>query len=212
MASCLLLLTRENQQGDFKVTGREYNNRFTQEELVNEIWKDIPDYGGYYQVSSLGRVRSLDRIVKKWNGEKISRGKLLIPRASINVKKRFMVSVYRQDIRKNYFVHRLVIETFLGSCPEGMECCHNDGDCENNRLENLRWDTPKNNQKDRIKHGTYQYGIKNPAAKLTEQQVREIRQRYATGNYSYSKVARMYGIHTVTAYDIVKRIIWKQLT
>jgi hypothetical protein len=75
---------------------------------------------------------------------------------------------------KVYLVHRLVLESFVGPCPEGMEACHNDGDVLNNRLSNLRWDTRQSNQFDRYKHGTDQCGEKNASSKLTRDQVLEI--------------------------------------
>jgi hypothetical protein len=52
------------------------------------------------------------------------------------------------------FVHRLVLEAFVGPCPEGMECRHLDGDPANNRLENLRWGTHRENAADQVRHGT----------------------------------------------------------
>lgn len=51
-------------------------------------------------------------------------------------------------------VHRLVLEAFRGTCPQGMEGCHNDGNRANCALDNLRWDTPMNNHADKIRHGT----------------------------------------------------------
>lgn len=78
----------------------------------------------------------------------------------------------KRFIRK---VHRLILETFVGECPDGMETCHNDGTRTNNRLENLRWDTRKNNHADKIKHGTWQGGERCWKSKLNELQVRVIR-------------------------------------
>lgn len=52
-------------------------------------------------------------------------------------------------------VHVLVLEEFVGLCPPGMESCHGDGDTQNNWLTNLRWDTPTNNNADKIKHGRH---------------------------------------------------------
>ena len=66
------------------------------------------------------------------------------------------------------FAHVLVLEAFVGLRPEGMYCCHNNGIPDDNRLINLRWDTPKNNVNDRRFHGTYQYGEKNPNFKHGE--------------------------------------------
>ena len=56
--------------------------------------------------------------------------------------------------RNTRFVHRLVLEAFVGPCPDGMECRHLDGNPGNNRLENLAWGTPKENAADSIRHGT----------------------------------------------------------
>ena len=71
-------------------------------------------------------------------------------------------------------VHRLVLETFIGPCPEGMQGCHFDGTRTNNRLSNLRWDTRSGNQFDAVRHGTHYtlglYGEKHPGSKLSDQQ------------------------------------------
>lgn len=56
------------------------------------------------------------------------------------------------DRAVNCLVHRLILEAFKGPCPEGLECCHNDGDAGNNRLENLRWDTRESNLADKARH------------------------------------------------------------
>lgn len=57
-------------------------------------------------------------------------------------------------------VHRLVLEAFVGPCPEGMEGCHGDGDPTNNSLGNLRWDTATSNQLDKVRHGTHHNAAK----------------------------------------------------
>lgn len=64
------------------------------------------------------------------------------------------VTLYNNGQPKNFLVHRLVLEMFVGPCPEGMECCHFDGNKMNNHLSNLRWDTPLANTADQIRHGT----------------------------------------------------------
>jgi hypothetical protein len=65
------------------------------------------------------------------------------------------VNLKRVGSQSQRAVHRLVLEAFVGPCPPGMEGCHNDGDQLNNRLDNLRWDTPSNNKLDSVRHGTH---------------------------------------------------------
>ena len=104
-----------------------------------EIWLPAVGWEGSYQVSSMGRVRSL-----------IS-GKILRPgRASSH----YLTVSLRGKTRT---VHRLVIESFTGPCPEGMECCHVNGDRLDNRACNLRWDTRTENNRDLLRHGTHHY-------------------------------------------------------
>ena len=108
-------------------------------------------------------------------------------------------------------VHILVLEAFVGPKPKGMEGCHYDGDFSNNKLENLRWDTHLANEADKKRHGTGNVGIRNPAAKLSEDDVREIRRLYATGKFSMSKLARMYNISVGNVHPIIRRVIWKHV-
>lgn len=62
---------------------------------------------------------------------------------------------FRENNRmKLFYVHRLVLETFVGACPLGMECCHSDGNGMNNKLSNLRWDTHAGNGIDMKRHGS----------------------------------------------------------
>lgn len=69
---------------------------------------------------------------------------------------------YLNRVQISYFVHRLVLEMFIGPCPYGLECRHLDGNPSNNRVENLMWSTRIANQRDRDKHGTSNLGRKHP--------------------------------------------------
>lgn len=112
-------------------------------------WRDIPGFEGEYQVSDDGQVRSLDRVIIRRNGMRQTlKGKLLKP--GLNTHGRLRVQL---DRPKNYQVHRLVMLAFVGECPEGMEVCHNDGNPLNNRLDNLRYDTPEANAMDDVRSG-----------------------------------------------------------
>jgi len=81
----------------------------------------------------------------------------------------------------------------------------------NNRLENLSWATPKQNQQDRITHKTDLRGKDHPMVKITEDVVREIRSRYAVGGIMQKELAKIYGITQSNVSVIVLRRTWKHL-
>jgi hypothetical protein len=103
-------------------------------------------------------------------------------------------------------VHRTVLESFVGICPDGMQACHNNGDRSDNRLSNLRWDTPKNNQADRKKHRTYLVGENHPKAKLSDEQVLYIRSVYKPKSKEFGAKAlgKIFGVHPVTIEKIAR--------
>ena len=105
---------------------------------------------------------------------------------------------------KTRFIHRLVMQTFVGPCPEGKEVCHNDGNPSNNCLHNLRYDTRSKNQLDRNRHGTFPKGEKTSSAKLTEQDIRSIRM----DSRSHRAIARDYGVVHGTIGRIKRKQNW----
>jgi hypothetical protein len=111
--------------------------------------------------------------------------------------------------RKTRYIHRLILETFGGPCPPGMEACHNDGNPLNNSASNLRWDTPGSNQADRRTHGTSGTGT----TKLTEDQVREIRAEYSRGKKGcgYLVLSRKYSVRFGTIKAVVMGKTWKHV-
>jgi hypothetical protein len=110
-------------------------------------------------------------------------------------------------VHKTYYVHRLVLEAFVGPCPLGMECCHENGDRKDNHSHNLRWDTPAANQADRIRHGTNHRGEKHYRAKLTAEKVREAR-RLAGEGWTPARLAEKFGVSDATVGNVVKRESW----
>lgn len=103
--------------------------------MVNEIWRDIKGYEQLYQISNLGNVKSL-------NYNKTSKEKILKPN---NIKGYLIVGLYKNGKRKFYHVHRLVTEAFLPN-PNNKPCIdHINADRTDNRVENLRWVTHKEN-------------------------------------------------------------------
>lgn len=126
-------------------------------ESTAERWLPVVGYEGYYEVSDLGRVRSLDGVSYRADGfGRRVRGRVL--KQTLNPRdERWMVSLCRwypcRQRRRVFFVHRLVLEAFEGPCPPGMESCHNNGDRQDNRRSNLRWGTKPSNAQDTLRHG-----------------------------------------------------------
>ncbi len=98
--------------------------------------------------------------------------------------------------RKKYLVHRLVLLTLVGPCPEGYETRHEDGDRKSNRLDNLSWGTPTENDDDRRRHGTLPRGEDAYNAKLSDADVEAIRQ--AKGVKTQGQLAKEYGVNQST--------------
>jgi hypothetical protein len=121
------------------------------------------------------------------------------------------VELYSQDGTKaKFLVHRLVLELFVGPCPEGLEGCHNDGNPRHNDLNNLKWGTPVENWKDRKRHGNGCEGEKSPKAKLTELDVLAIRNHLLRG-VSQSKLSQAYGVTPQAIHLIETRRNWKHI-
>lgn len=129
---------------------------------MSEEWRAVPGYEGLYEVSDMGRVRSLTRTVPLRSSAKTIQGKMLGLRDfGPERHKRKAVTLYVNSVSKVRLVHQLVLEAFVGPRPEGMQGCHNNGQPFDNRPENLRWDTRSANALDSVRHGTH------PEAKKT---------------------------------------------
>ena len=104
-----------------------------------EIWKDIPGYEGFYQVSDLGNVRSYDMVVNNCGSTKsIRKGKML---SKTKIKGYERVHLCKDGKTRQYYAHRLVLSTFLPNPdPERLtEVNHKNEDKSDNRLCNLEW-------------------------------------------------------------------------
>ena len=160
-----------------------------------ESWRPIAWAPGY-EVSSMGRVRSLDRevavIANKGENRKRSahaqRRKGRVLRLGIG---RYASAVVAG---RCCLVHRLVVEAFIGTCPDGHIVCHGPGGPLDNRLGNLSYGTPaQNNGTDRLRDGTLPRGERSGSSKLTEDQVTAIKRRLAAGE-SRASLGREFGV------------------
>jgi len=118
-----------------------------------ECWRPIPGWDGYYEVSDHGRVRSVDRVITYRGATVPVRYKGRVLALKNGPKGHLRVTLSRQNRDYDYQVHRLVLFTFVGLPPLGFQACHNNGIPNDNRLENLRWDSASENMRDVIRHG-----------------------------------------------------------
>ena len=106
---------------------------------MTEIWKDIEGFEGIYQISNMGRVKSLER--DYINQGRVCRRKEHILKSDKALKNRAMVTLYNGDIKARKLVHRLVAEAFIPNPENKPEVDHIDTDMWNNNVDNLRWVT-----------------------------------------------------------------------
>lgn len=174
---------------------------------MTEHWEKIPGFPGY-KASSNGDIMG-------------KRGQIL--RGCINnITKYKVVCIMRNRKPITICVHHLICSAFHGSRPVGKQVAHRDGTRTNNRPENLRWATHKENHADALKHGTHSSifikGERNGHAKLTEQNVREIR---ATPHEKYKhgvsiravsrRLADRYGVSEYTIKSVLSHQNWRHV-
>lgn len=154
-------------------------------QVSQERWKYVVGTEWTMRVSTLGRV--------------IQRGKLKVGRKFAHVPGRGTVQI-----------GRLVLELFVGPCPDGMECCHWDDNPTNNVLNNLRWATRSDNMRDSYRNGHRDRnwsgeGENHSRAKLTSGQVIDARHRYRTDPKKWTGVvlAKELGVSHVAMYKIL---------
>lgn len=152
-----------------------------------ELWKELPGYEGWYEVSDAGRVRSLPRLIVHSDGRKRNYPSVVLSQYTDDFGYA-KVTINRNGKDWRAHVHHLVALAFHGPRPGGMWVCHYDGNRLNNRPENLRYDTPAGNHADSKRHGT---STRPSTRKLTDETVAAI--RAARGLVPLGELALRYG-------------------
>lgn len=170
-------------------------------EISNEQWRDVREWAGYYQVSDMGRVKSLARTVACGSN---GRGRRVIPETILKpyamASGHLTVALGNLHDRKGrsgvgtHLVHRLVMEAFVGNPPEGQEVRHINGDPADNRLDNLCYGSRTENILDVYRQG-------KRWRKLDIKDVQGIRKRLRDGEQG-SRIAKEYGISQSTVSKI----------
>ncbi|MED5492674.1 MAG: NUMOD4 domain-containing protein [Pseudomonadota bacterium] len=178
---------------------------------MQEIWKPISGYEGLYEVSNLGRVKSLGRMRvtkgggKSWLPERIKA-------ASSQREGYVSAHLYKNSKMSKRYIHRLVAEAFLANPNSLPQVNHLDGDKANNAATNLEWCSASDNCRHAVDFEIYQTarGEQSAMAKLTEESVIEIRQMAASG-WLHREIAEIFGVGRKAVTKIVNRQRWKHV-
>lgn len=175
-----------------------------------EEWKDIDELKGIYKISSLGRVKSLERTIIRSNG-RVQNIKERIKKSGLDSWGYSRIRLGCKEEWKTYKVHRLVAKAFLGDSDK-LEVNHKNGVKSDNRASNLEWVTPSENMKHSVKIGLFKpcLGENNKGGdKLTNKLVKEIRDNY--NGESFVSIGKKYGISNVLATKVIRRELWKHV-
>ena len=157
---------------------------------MKEIWKKIPKFSEY-QVSNLGEVKHWGMNLKSCPNGKYGY---------------LSVTLWKGGYFIRVYIHHLVASAFIGACPKGFQHDHIDKDTSNNRVDNLRYCTVKEQNKFKAKSGVLK-GERNGQAKLTRDQVIQIRQARGAGK-TLSEIATLFSISFQHVSDIIHRKRW----
>lgn len=175
---------------------------------VAEEWRSVEGYEGIYEVSSEGRVRSLDREIIYSDGRRYHRiGQVLS--SPLGNHGYPIVCLRQSGSQTTIRVYRLVAMTFLEQKP-GTEVNHINGDKTDSRVENLEWVTRRENIRHAVRTGLHRCGRRenHNRAKLTEIQIADIRRRYPSKGVSTVTLGKEFGVCHSTIARIVNGIYW----
>lgn len=170
-------------------------------------WRTIPGWDAY-EISIKGIVRRC-KVDSKGRGSNATYiGKICKPRPR---GKYIAVTIHQHGKRKDFSIHVLMLLVFKGPRPTPRHHgAHKNGKHHENRLRNLYWATPQQNQADSIRHGTKARGERAGHRKFTAQKVRGVRTKYRMG-ISQEKLAQLYITSQSYIGRIVRREVWAHI-
>lgn len=180
---------------------------------MKERWKDVVGYEGHYKVSSLGRVKSLDRTIQAKTGVEYQiKGRIF--KIHIDSNGYSIVNLRKNGKSKHCRVHRLMCIAFKPNPLNKPWVNHKDGDKSNNVLKNLEWSTPSENAKHAYDKGLnpIRLGEKHHNSKLTTGQVKEIVKLIDEGSRTFEQIGGLYGVSKATIGKINTGMIRNEVT
>lgn len=168
-------------------------------------------HDGRYEVSDRGRVRALARRAAVRGGATRSVRSRIVTLGR-HAQGYVVASLQHDNASRAFLVHRLVAAAFIGAIPRTAEVNHKDGDKANNSAGNLEIVTRQENIDHAVRIGLIDNkGERNAQAKLTGEQVQEIRSLYQAGGAGYKSLGKRFGVSWGTVRDIIKRRAWRHL-
>lgn len=171
---------------------------------MDEKWLPVKGYEGFYEVSNMGRIKSLDRYIKRKNSDTSEFRRGVILKHKLNIGGYFINGISKDGQGSTVYLHKVVATAFVEN-PNGYpEANHIDGDKGNNRASNLEWTTPQLNTIHAYENGlTQRTSDKCKSSKLTFDQADEIRMRYFNNKELMSTLAMEYGVAEGVVYSVV---------
>lgn len=168
---------------------------------TSEVWKDIKDYEGIYQVSNLGNVKCL--------GNEFSRKERFL-KLSPQSKGYLTVVLQKNATRKMVLVHRIVAEYFVDNAESKVQVNHINGIKTDNRVENLEWVSHRENLNHAIKNNLTLKGEENRNSKLKDIDVVKIHSLLQNGT-TIKELSESYNVSYSTIDGIRTNRYWKHL-
>ena len=171
-------------------------------------WKDIKGYEGMYQVSDMGNIRSLDRIVKRKNHTVKIKGKILSPNP-LKKSGHMYVNLSKNGKYKSLYVHRLVALHFIGNPPTiKHQVSHINCEAQDNRVNNLEWATQSENNLNGVRNGKKLggRGLRSGKSKFTYNDLKEI----YFSDKSFRELGRKYKVSPGVISSIKKGKSYKE--
>lgn len=180
---------------------------------MEEIWKDLKGYEGLYKISSLGKIKSLDR--KRYCGHKgskpqLRKGRILKQHYDYLGYKRVRLS--KNSTTKTLTLHRLLAINFIENPYNKPNINHIDGNKSNNSLDNLEWCTQKENSQHAFKTGLSKArkGENSNLSKLNENDIKEIRKLHRQ-KMTQTDIAKIFNVSIANISEIVNYKTWKEV-